>query len=89
MRLFVAKIYTLFFFQRNDEYVLVYGLIWSIALVREGSVTTWRVARWVVTTLLFAAIATNNNLNLKQEKQSLNSACSLRIASNKTEPLTS
>ena len=48
----------------------VYGCIWSIAIVWEGSVTTWRVARWVVTAPLFAAVATNNSLNLKQQKQS-------------------
>ena len=41
-----------------------------IAHVREGRVTTWRVARWVVTAPLFAAVATNNSLNLKQQKQS-------------------
>ena len=52
------------------QHMVVYG-IW------EGSVTTWRVARWVVTTPLFDAIATNNSLNLKQEKQSQNSACSI------------
>ena len=48
----------------------VCGCIWSIAIVWEGSVTTWRTARWVVTTPLFAAVATSNSLNLKQQKQS-------------------
>ena len=48
----------------------VCGCIWSIAIVWEGSVTTWRVARWVVTAPLFAAVATSNSLNLKQQKQS-------------------
>ena len=50
--------------------MVVYGCIWSIAIVWEGSVTTWRTARWVVTTPLFAAVATSNSLNLKQQKQS-------------------
>ena len=36
----------------------------------EGSVTTWRAARWVVTAPQFAAVATNNSLNLKQQRQS-------------------
>ena len=48
----------------------VCGCIWSIAIVWEGSVTTWRVSRWVVTAPLFAAVATSDGLNLKQQKQS-------------------
>ena len=48
----------------------VCGCIWSIAIVWEGSVTTWRAARWVVTAPQFAAVATSNSLNLKQQRQS-------------------
>ena len=51
-------------------FMAVYGCIWSIAIVWQGSVTTWWVARWVVTAPQFAAVATSNSLNLKQQKQS-------------------